>query len=296
MRTRHPYDLTHVTGAVVALRCLGFLLGLGVLLAGSPAQAGMPSARDGYGPDGSYRVQVELSPYLWLPASRTNFTLGPHGGVSGTVDTGIPTAQQLANSLHGAFMGYGLLRYGPWSAELDIDWVSASGHKTETATALGRSVALSDSASVVRVAPGFGYQVFSGTIGPTPVTVDARAGFAFFTWSTSVSGDSDVIGTIDDSGSFVQPWVGARMSFYPGQRWRIELAGLVQGFGVGGDSWGWGASAMVSYAVNDWMTVSGGFRALSSSRSEETTRARLPATRSIDMTAYGPVLGIGIRF
>jgi hypothetical protein len=275
---------------VAAAICLA--LGLACL----PARADMFSSREGYAADGSYRVHIELTPYLWLPATQTNFTLGPHGGVSGSTSTGIPTAQQLANSLHGAFMGYGLLRYGPWSAELDVDWLSASGHKSTTRPALGSPVNLNASASLVRIAPGFGYEVVNGDVGGTPLTVDARAGFAFFTWSASVSSERDLLGSADDSGSFVQPWIGTRLSIYPSPRWRLEVGGLVQGFGVGGGSWGWGASAVVSYAVTDWVVITGGFRALRSSRSEETSRTFAPATRSIDMVAYGPVIGIGFRF
>lgn len=212
----------------------------------APAQADMFSPRDGYAADGSYRVQIQLTPYAWLPASQTNFTLGPRGALNGSTSSGIPTAQQLANSLHGAFMGYGLLRYGPWSAELDIDWVSASEHKTAVSQALGRSVNLSASASVVRVAPGFGYEVLTGNVGTIPATVDTRAGFTVFTWSASISSERNLLGGVSDSGTFVQPWLGTRVSIHASPHWRIELGGLVQGYGVGSRSWGWGTSAMVS--------------------------------------------------
>lgn len=293
MQRNRPKCATVVSLGRVALAAL-VCLALGFACA--PARADMFSPREGYAADGSYRVQIELTPYLWLPATHTNFTLGPHGGVSGSTSTGIPTAQQLANALHGAFMGYGLMRYGPWSAELDIDWVSLSGDKSTASRALGQTVTLNASASMVRVAPGFGYEALSGDVGGIPVTVDARAGFAVLAWSTSVSSERDLLGSADDSGTFVQPWLGTRVSIYPSRRWRIELAGMVQGFGVGGGAWGWGASAMVSYAVNDWFVITGGFNALRNARSEETTRSFLPATRSIDMIAYGPVLGVGFRF
>ena len=285
-----------VTVASLERVALALLVCLALVFACAPARADMFSPREGYAADGSYRVQIELTPYLWLPATKTNFTLGPRGGIGGSTSTGIPTAQQLANSLHGAFMGYGLLRYGPWSAELNIDWVSLAGGKTTSSRVLGRNVTLNASASMVRVAPGFGYRVLSGDVGGIPVTMDARTGFAVFTWSSSVSSERNQLGSADESGTFVQPWLGTRVSIYPSPRWRIELSGLVQGFGVGGGSWGWGASAMVSYAVTDWMVVTGGFSAIRSSRSEETTRTFLPATRSIDMVAYGPVLGVGFRF
>src|SRR5689334_18630845 len=105
---RHQMPRRAALWRVEALRLVVTLAGLAVMLHAPPARAQV-SARDGYAPDGSYRVQVEVTPYAWLPATNTNFTLGPRGGVNGTASSGVPTAAQLANSLHGAFMAYGLL-------------------------------------------------------------------------------------------------------------------------------------------------------------------------------------------
>jgi hypothetical protein len=249
------------------------------------------SPRDGYASDGSSKLQFELAPYVWLPATSSSFNAGSRGRISGNVTTPVPSIGDLAQSLHGAFMGYGLARYGPWSAELDIQWVDASQGKTTAPDRFGRSAHLSLSASYVRVAPGFGYQVLNSAIGSLPFTVDARAGFAWFSWSGKISSQLDTAG-VSPSGSFVQPWLGLRGSFYPAARWRIELAALGQGFGVGGGSWGWGTSLIASYAVSQWFDVSAGFRALHSSRFNEGRAAE----RSFEMTSYGPVLGVGFRF
>ncbi len=67
---------------------------------------------------------------------------------------------------------------------------------------------------------------------------------------------------------------------------------MAEGFGVDGGSWGWGASAIASYAMTDWAALSFGFRALSSSRTHD---GRVN-DGSIDLTAYGPVLGVTFRF
>lgn len=282
---------------VRAMQCSSFIAAgfLCALLAVSPARANFYSPKDGYGPGGSYQVNVEVTPYVWLPATDTKYSLGPTGGVSGSISTGVPTAAELKNSLHGAFMGYTLVRYGPWSAELDFDWIDASGGSS-TVTPAGQTVHLSISTSVFRIAPGFGYQVFNGSVGSVPVTVDARAGLAVLIWNASFSSEQNLLGSAGNGRTFVQPWLGTRIDIYPAPRWRLDLAGAVQGFGVDGGSWGWGALASVGYGVTDWLTITGGFRALKSSRSEEVTGTDLSATRSIDTIAYGPVLGIGFRF
>jgi hypothetical protein len=252
------------------------------------------SANDGYSTDGSYKLQVEITPYIWLPATETKFDLGPNSRISGSVGSGIPTAAQLASSLHGAFMGYTLVRYGPWSAELDFDWVEVSSNNKVVAGPLGRSVPISAGASIVRVAPGFGYQVVNSAVVGMPVTVDVRAGFAFFHWDASISSGPP---SLNGSSSFVQPWLGARVALYPAPQWRVTLDAAAQGFGVSGGSWGWGAGLLVAYAVTDWMDVSGGFRALKSSRVEDN---KAPGggigSRIFDLLAYGPILGVGFRF
>ena len=273
----------------VSLRCF-VLAGLTMILLTGPAWSQF-SPKEGYAPDGSSKLQFELAPYVWLPATSSSFNAGPRGQVGGSTTTPVPSIGELAQTLHGAFMGYGLARYGPWSAELDIQWVDASQGKTTAPDRFGRSAHLSLSASYVRVAPGFGYQVLNSAIGSLPFTVDARVGFAWFSWSAKISSQLDPTGVSPD-GSFVQPWLGLRGSFYPAERWRIELAALGQGFGVGGGSWGWGTSLIASYAVNRWLDLSAGFRALHSTRSNEGRAAE----RSFEMTAYGPIFGIGFRF
>jgi hypothetical protein len=76
----------------------------------------------------------------------------------------------------------------------------------------------------------------------------------------------------------------------------VELGALVQGFGVSGGSWGWGASFLVSYAVTDWMVVTGGIRALKTERIEDNVGPLGSGKRSFDLVAYGPLLGVGFRF
>jgi hypothetical protein len=259
------------------------------------APAATVSAQDGFSTTGTYQWNFELDPYLWLPAATASFAAGRNGQISGGTTTGIPSISNLAQSLHGAFMGAALTRYGPFSGEVDIQWIDAAQGKT-TAPGPGGNVGhLSLSASYVRVAPGFGYQVYNGALGGLPLTVDARAGFAWFSWSASASSLADPVG-VSPSGSFVQPWLGFRASLYPAQRWRVDLAALGQGFGVSGGSWGWGASLIGTYSVNSWFDVNLGFRALNSTRYDSNAGPLNAGQRSFAFTAYGPIAGVGFRF
>src|SRR4051812_31726483 len=97
-----------------------------LLLGVQPARAGV-SPQDGYTADGAPKLFIELAPYLWLPASNSQATL--RNDATAAISAGIPSISQLTNVLTGAFMGLGVLRYGPWSAELDIDYIGASQDK-----------------------------------------------------------------------------------------------------------------------------------------------------------------------
>jgi len=283
---------------MIALKACAVTLGLAVL-ANGPAKAQYFSNRDGYTPDGAYRVQVELSPYIWLPATSGHVgfaSAAVANRFSGNFSTGVPSVSELADSLHAAFMGAGILRYGPYSGELDIQYVDASQSKTFFTGPRGVVLRANASTSLVRVAPGVGYQVYSGDIYGVPVSADARVGFAYFSTSSSLKGEASLHGEVSNSSSFAQPWIGARFSIIPAPRWRVELGALLQGLGVDGGSMGWGASLIASYAMTDWAAISLGFRALSSERDIGNDNGRVSGQRSLLLTAYGPVLGVSFRF
>ncbi len=291
---RHA-DGSRGSGRVHHSGCLALACVLALTLPGVTALAAEVSAQDGFGPNATYQWNLELDPYLWLPASSSSFAAGHNGQFGADVTTGVPSISDLFQTLHGAFMGAAITRYGPFSGEVDLQWVDAAQGKTVGPDAFGRSAHLSLSASYVRVAPGLGYEVYNGALGAMPVTLDARAGFAFFTWSAKATSQFDPVG-VSPSGSFVQPWLGFRASLYPAERWRVELDALGQGFGVSGGSWGWGSSLIATYSFNSWFDVNLGFRALNSTRYDANAGPLNAGQRAFEFTAYGPVAGVGFRF
>ena len=267
-----------------------------MVMASRAAQAQFFSVNDGYSDDGKYRVQVELSPYLWLPsvAGSVHFAR-PRLGTQ-DFNSGFPTAAELKDSLHAAFMGAGLLRYGPWSAEMDIQYIDGSTSSTLATGRFGRVYRVNTGLSLVRVAPGLGYKVYSGDAVGVPVMVDARVGFAYLSTDTTLTGEGPLGGGGTSDNNFVQPWLGLRATFVPAPRWRVELAGLVQGLGVENGSWGWGASVVGSYALTRLIDLDLGFRALANDRGKGSTDLSGSDGRSFSTTAYGPVAGITFRF
>ena len=282
--------LTSRAAALVAA-----MLGL-TLISSTGARAQLFSTNDGFTQDGKYQLQTELTPYLWLPAvSGTLHSASPR---IGDVDfnTGFPTPADLAHSLHAAFMGTGLVRYGPWTAEIDIQYLDASQSTTVFTGRFGRVYRVNTSLSFVRVAPGFGYKVYTGQVFGLPVMVDARAGFAYTATDEKFVGEGPLgVGT-SNNGSFVQPWLGGRITVVPSPRWRVELGSLVQGLGVDDGSWGWGGSLVGSYALTNWANFSFGFRALETQRVSGSGDGARAQERSFSALTYGPVIGVGFRF
>ena len=290
-----------MTDRSMAAWTLGGMAFLAALAVAVPARAQYFSNRDGYTDAGGYRVQVEIDPYLWLPATSGNVDFARSdvsNHISGDFSTEVPTLQKLANVLHFSFMGAGIVRYGPYFGEIDLQYINASQSQTLRTGPLGEhSLRVNLGAEITRVAPGIGYTVYSGNLGSVPTYVDARAGFAYFSSSTTLKGEDRLQGEASVSGDFVQPWLGARIGFVPTPRWRVELGALVQGMGVDGGSWGWGASAVASYAFTSWLSADLGFRALNTdNRDFGGSRTAGDSARTMNITAYGPLAGIGLRF
>jgi len=271
---------------------------LGICLSGltsAPAQAAV-SPKDGYAVDGAPVLHFDVVPYLWLPATDAQFVLG--NGAQVDIDNGVPSISSLLHVLKGAFLGAGVARYGHWSGVLDIQFIDAAENKGLPALLPGVTRNLKMDVSYVRVAPGVGYQIYNGLMGTTPATLDGRIGFSWLQLDESLKLDqmgpagNTRISDINHNSGFVQPWMGLTGAVYPWENWRFQVETMVEGFGVSGGSWGWGASALLTWAANDWLNVSAGYRALHTDR-EEPSSAKI---RSVDVTAYGPMVGVGFSF
>lgn len=278
-------------GALIRLTALVF----GMMIFESAAHAGV-SVDDGYGPDGLPQQHFELDPYVWLPATSAKIRLG--NGASVDISQGVPSPSDLVSKLNGAFLGFGLARYGAFSAELDINYVSATETKGLGPNIVTLSRSLKLDTSLFRISPGFGYEVFRGNVGTVPATLDARAGFSYTDPSatltftrTDLAGMTNQFGA-SGGGGFVQPWLGGRVAIYPWPDWRFSLDASAQGFGVSGGSWGWQVGAYVTWSANSWLNLIAGYRALNTDRIGESTQA----LRTLNITAYGPVLAVGFSF
>jgi long-subunit fatty acid transport protein len=263
-------------------------------LMAAPAAAQF-SAREGYTPSGAYQFNVELTPYLFLPA--VNASIGLHRTApslfDGSVNRGVPSIGKVLSSLNMAFIGDGLVRYGPYSAELDVQYIDAFQKRTAPPGPLGRQATLKTDVSMVRVSPGIGYEVLPTDAG-SRFTLDARVGLQYFSMDINSGFEGSPFGGISRSTGYAEPWLGLRGTYYVSPNWRITADAAATGFGVDNGSWGWNGRLTVSYLVTSWFDVSLGGYALQTNKPEGGGLANAP--RSLHLLTYGPIVALGFRF
>jgi hypothetical protein len=291
MVNRQQSVMTCWTAARAGIAGIGLAAGIATCTASARAQ---DFTHDGYTADGAYTLNVELTPYAFLPHVATTVNgIGPRGrgGVSGSI-----SGWQIVHSLRGAFFGDGLVRYGPYSAEINIDWVDLGGSKDIALPRLGQSAHLDASGSMVLVSPGVGYQIYRGQVASAPLTVDARVGFQYMSWSVSASTADDLLGGASGSGDKASPWLGIRTDLFPMPNLRVRFAGNLTGFGTNNGSWGWTTTLTLTYLFNDWFDASIGISALQASASADRTDIFGTHRSTLHAIAYGPLIGVGFRF
>lgn len=157
---------------------------LGLLLGSATSGEAAVSPQDGFSPIGAPEWHFNIAPYLWLPSTSAEIVLG--NGAQVDIDKGAPTLSELFNVLQGAFLGASLVRYGRWSGALDIQYISVSQNTGLPALIPGVTRNLDLDVSLVRVAPGIGYQLYNGAMGSSPATLDGRVGFSWLQTSESL--------------------------------------------------------------------------------------------------------------
>jgi hypothetical protein len=271
----------------------GAVLGLLGMLGVKPAAAQF-SAHEGFTASGTPEWTFEISPYLFLPNIDATIGLAHPTGFDFSVNQARPTVSKLTESLTGAFTADNLARYGNWSGELNILYVAGQATRNfPPIVAGGPGASLKATASEVLVSPGFGYRVLP-TDPSSNLALDLRAGFTYNSVSAGAQFAQSRLGGVNVSSTFVQPWVGGRVSYYPSPDWRIVGTTALTGLGVDGGTIGWNGRVGVSYLITTWADVTLGYAATQTVRSG--SRGVNGENRSVDLLAYGPFLAVGFRF
>jgi hypothetical protein len=269
----------------LALSTLVLLFGL---IAARPALAQF-SSQEGYA-SGVPHWTFEAQPYLWLPATSAKVGLGRAPGLdlSGTFH---PTLANVVGSLNAAVTCDCIVRYGNWSGEVDLSYISLSGTKGFPPILPGQPQRrLNGSVKLLLVSPGLGYRILH----TDNVSFDARVGFSYSQVDASARFLGSPLAERDGvSTSFIQPWIGERFDYYPTPKWRLENATAITGLGVDGGAIGWNTHIGVSYLITSWLDVSLGYAA---SQTERNKTGPVGGSNNINILNYGPYLATGFRF
>ena len=269
-------------------------LGFGLIFVAALAVTGASAApsegftpHDGFTADGKPQLAGKLDAYLWLPRTDVDadLPLVPNADIS------IPVSSVLSH-LTGAFMGDGIVRYGNWSGEANLFYISVGKTQDVPIPDTSDSLPIRFHSAVFAIAPGVGYRIVKDD--QHHVSIDARAGFSYWNLNATAvvnnSGNPGVGRTVD----FVFPWIGERLTFDPTPRWRVLNTFALTGLGADGGRMGWNATLGLSYLISKSFDVSLGYRAIQSYKSEPA--GPLGEDRSINILDYGPMLAGGWRF
>lgn len=224
--------------------------------------------------DTEQRLRIQLSVYAWLSSITNDVTTSRSESTTDVAFSDLISALDFANFAHLE------IQKGKWGMFSELDFVKLS-HDAEFRNPMGIPFKIGADLVLKQTMIELGaFRSFEGK----RVGLDALLGARYSRI------DSDVnVGPLGASISkdWVDPMVGARLRFKIADRWNASLRGDFAGFGTGSELTT-NAVAVISYTISDRYDVGFGYRYMDVKY--ETDRLDL------DMTTYGPVVGMNIRF
>jgi opacity protein-like surface antigen len=234
------------------------------------------------------RWQFEATPYLF--GAGLDGTVGVRG-VEAEVDAEL---EDIFDNLDSAFMGTIELRRGRFGLLLDGLYFKLKDEGAQSwsgPAGIGSATGELEATSTMRV-----YQVAAAYRIGERTTVDLIAGARY----TQVDAELDLTVTtagllpggarsVSDDRSWWDPVIGARVLIPIGERWTAVLYGDFGGFDVGSDST-YQLIAGLNWQFAQHFSLKAGYRYIYQDYEDDDDGFKW------DMAAYGPYLGLGIRF
>ena len=101
--------------------------------------------------------------------------------------------------------------------------------------------------------------------------------------------------SVSESRGWVDPLVGLRLGIDLCENWKVVINGDVGGFGCGGSQFAWAAQVLFDHRFDMWgadASLTFGYRALG----ENYAHQRALGEFKWDITLYGPIFGLTVRF
>lgn len=230
---------------------------LALVLAAAPAAA----QEEGW----SFR----LTPYVWAPTLDTSARIGSEPSVE--------TSTSVLEVLEFAALLTGEARRGRFTILGEFNYLNLGSDATGPAGFTQADIDLEG----VLAALSAGYAVYEDE----RTRVEGFAGARL--WSLETSVDFRNLPEAEASETWVDPIIGARVSFAVTDAVSFQALGDIGGFGVGSE-FQWELMGRVGYAFNDWITAAAGWRHLA----VDVEKGRL----DLDMTLSGPFVALDINF
>lgn len=254
------------------------LMGVGV--AGAQQTGPQPVQQAPVPPQSSPRIEVLLTPYLWLPWSAS--TVRPNDSripsASSTVDPGT----LISHLTWVPFMGAAELRYGPYGAMFDyIHAPVKSGVDSKAQLFSGATAGTTEDSGTAM----FLYRPWAQPDQSIDVGVGVRA------WG--IAGDIKLnqgllpAVSVASGLSWADPLIGGRYHRELGNGFGLTAYGDVGGFGLGAQV-DWQILLTLDYRLNSWVDLRGGIRSLNF-----TYRA---ARAEFTDHMYGPIFAATFHF
>lgn len=249
------------------------------------------------------RLLASIAPYAWMPGLSGDITLR---GADIQVDQSFLDIAEESDTLIG-LMGDVDLSFGRLVFNFNGAW-ARTGFDDEPVRFAAGSGEADVELEMAWIEFAGGYRVLDRPLGPadpsrrftldglvggrvTVLEVDAR--FTASEASTFSSGETLPAGaSVKKSASetWVEPFIGARISADLSDHWRFQVRGDVGGFGAGSD-FAWQAAALFGYRwpLNNWdLTLFAGYRALGQDYDN--------GDFEWDVVTHGPLLGLQFTF
>lgn len=224
--------------------------------------------------DTEQKLKIRLSFYGWLSGVKNDVTTRRTESTSDIPLSALLDALDFANFAHLQ------LQKGKWGAFSELDFIKLS---EDAEFRNPRGIPFKIGADLVLKQTMFELGAIR-SFEAKRVSLDALVGARYF----RVDSDVNVgpFGT-DITKDWLDPMIGARLRFKLSERWNASLRGDLAGFGVGSELTT-NAVAVLSYNISDRYEVGFGYRYMK----VELDKKRL----DMDITTYGPVIGMAINF
>lgn len=232
------------------------LAALALLLPGSPA-----AAEEGW--------RFRVTPYVWGP------TLDASAGIRDVPK--VETNRSVLEILDFAALVTGEARNGRFAILAEFNYLDLGS----SATGPGGVIGADFDVKGVLGAVSLGYAVHETERARIEGVAGARV------WSLDASVDFARLPGASASRTWVDPIIGARVTYAVAPNWSVQALGDIGGFGVGSD-FQWEAIGRVGYAFDDRFTLAGGWRHLA----VDVDRGPL----DLRMTLSGPFVALDIEF